>query len=304
MKCRKCRDKAVIKLYQHNLPLCRQHFLEFVQERVKKAVHDFKMMKKGDRILLVASGGKDSLTLGYILKELGYNIHILHLNLGIGEYSEKSERKCVNFCEKFSLPFSVVSLKEEWRKGIGGLAPLTYKSTCSLCGMIKRYYFNKVAYEEGFDMVATGHNLDDMSSALLANLLGWRTSFLVKQTPVLEEAGKLKRKVKPLIYLTERETAAFAFLSGIDYVKEECPYSRDSSFLRIKYALNRIERDSPGTKYSFYRGLLENLALFQEKEKGPQLQECAVCGFPTVNDICSFCKTLRREEVREYASRL
>ncbi|NOZ64120.1 MAG: TIGR00269 family protein [Caldiserica bacterium] len=298
MKCRKCGERAAIKLYQHNLSLCREHFCEFVEERVKKAIHDFCMFEKEEKILVVISGGKDSLALSYILNKLGYSVSLLYIDLGIDEYSDNSRKFCEEFARKFALSLKIISLREEWGKGIRAFCCQTYKSICSLCGLVKRYYFNKVAYEEGFDVVATGHNLDDMVSALLSNLLGWRTSYLVKQLPLLPEEGRLKKKAKPLIYLTERETAAYAFLSGISFLREECPYSRDASFLRMKHLLNEVERSSPGTKFSFYRGFLEKRHLFQEQEEKVDLKDCLLCGFPSLLEICSFCKTFRKEEVK------
>ncbi|MGH2758244.1 MAG: hypothetical protein ACRDKJ_01645 [Actinomycetota bacterium] len=65
------------------------------------------------------------------------------------------------------------------------------------------------------------------------------------------------RKVKPLYRLSERETAAYAFLSGIDYQVEECPLVAGNTQLRYKQVLDDIERTSPGTKASFYHGFLE-----------------------------------------------
>jgi len=299
MKCRKCRGKAIIKLYEHNLPLCKEHFLEFVEGRVQKAITDFRMVKRKERVLVVVSGGKDSLTLAFILKKLGYRISLLHIDLGIDEYSEISRKFCEEFANLYELPLQVISIKKEWGKGVKELARETYKSPCSLCGLVKRYYFNKFAYENGFSCVATGHNLDDMVSALMANLLGWRISYIAKQTPVLPEEGKLKRRIKPLVYLTEREIGAYAFLQGIPFSRQDCPYAHTASFLKIKHLLNQLEVSSPGTKYSFYLGFLKNKQLFGEGKV--TLRECALCGFPTVTEICSFCKTFRKEEVRNYA---
>ena len=304
MKCRKCGEKAVIKLYQHNLALCKKHFLEFIEERVKKTIHDFQMFEKEDNILVAVSGGKDSLALSYLLHKLGYSISLLHIDLGIDGYSDNSRRISENFAQKFKLPLRIISLREEWGGGIKDFSRKTYKSVCSLCGMVKRYYFNKTAYEKGMDVIATGHNLDDMVSALLSNLLGWRTSYIVKQLPVLPEEGKLKKKVKPLIYLTEREIGAYTFLSGISFLREECPYSREASFLRVKHLLNQIEISSPGTKFTFYRGFLENLHLFQKEERKVNLNDCLLCGFPTISKVCSFCKTFRREKIEEYAGKI
>ena len=305
MKCRKCKEKAVIKLYEHNLPLCKKHFLEFFEGRVKKAINDFKMLEGKEKILVAISGGKDSLSLAYILKKLGYNISLLHIDIGIREYSEESLKFSKKFSEELNLPLKIISLKEEWGEGIEEISKKTYKSICSLCGMVKRYYFNKTAYEEGFDVVATGHNLDDAVSALLSNILGWRISYISKQEPVLPMEGKLKKKIKPLIYLTERECASYAFLNKIQFLKNGCPYSKYASFLRVKHLLNEIEISSPGTKFSFYLGFLKNIHIFKEKEEKIKLRECAICGYPTTGEICSFCKTFRKSaKLGQYASEI
>jgi tRNA(Ile)-lysidine synthase TilS/MesJ len=40
------------------------------------------------------------------------------------------------------------------------------RSICSVCGLSKRYIFDRVALDHGFDVVATGHNLDDEAATL------------------------------------------------------------------------------------------------------------------------------------------
>ena len=63
------------------------------------------------------------------------------------------------------------------------------------------------------------------------------------------------KKVKPLFRLSELETAAYAFLRGIDYVVEECPLVAGNTQLRYKDAMNAIESTSPGTKAQFFLGI-------------------------------------------------
>ena len=67
------------------------------------------------------------------------------------------------------------------------------------------------------------------------------------------------RKVKPLVRLAERETAAYCILRGIDYEVEECPMAVGNKHLGYKEALNAIEATSPGSKQQFYFGFLERV---------------------------------------------
>jgi len=94
---------------------------------------------------------------------------------------------------------------------------------------------------------------------LLGNVLRWQSAYLAAQSPVLEATHpRLVRKVKPLYRLSEYETASYAFLRGIDYIVEECPFSHDAIQLQYKEVLNQLEHRSPGTKQSFVLGFLRS----------------------------------------------
>jgi uncharacterized protein (TIGR00269 family) len=93
-----------------------------------------------------------------------------------------------------------------------------------------------------------------------------------------------------LFRLSERETAAYAFLRGIDYQVEECPLVAGNTQLRLKAALDEIERTSPGTKASFYHGFLEKGRDHFAPSERPVLQRCSVCGMPTPAETCAFCR--------------
>ena len=92
MKCRVCRGPAVIDLRRHNANFCAEHFLRFAREQVARAIDEFEMLEPADRVLVAVSGGKDSLAVWDILRALGYDADGLYIGLGIGEYSEDSER--------------------------------------------------------------------------------------------------------------------------------------------------------------------------------------------------------------------
>ncbi len=102
--------------------------------------------------------------------------------------------------------------------------------------MSKRHIFNDTALRHGYDVLATGHNLDDEAAVLFGNVLRWETEYLGRQHPVLPAAPGFVRKVKPLIRLSERELAAYCVLNDIDYIVEECPMAAGNRHLGYKHA--------------------------------------------------------------------
>jgi uncharacterized protein (TIGR00269 family) len=302
VKCTVCRGPAVIDLRRHNANFCADHFLKFCRDQVTKAISRHRMLEPGERVLVAVSGGKDSLALWDLLVELGYDAEGMTIGLGIGEYSEASTAAAVAFAEDRGLPLHRVDLRAEYGYDIPTAAAVTKRVPCSSCGMSKRHLIDKAALDGGFDVVATGHNLDDEAAVLLGNVLHWQTEYLGRQVPVLPARDGFPRKVKPLVRLGERETAAYCVIRGIDYIVDECPMAEGNRHLRYKEALNAIEAGSPGTKHAFYFEFLDKAAdRFQPEaeEAKDGLRPCASCGAPTTGEVCAFCRLVRRVDGAE-----
>jgi len=305
MNCTKCKTKAVIGLPRHNAAFCKDCFNDYVHDQVARAIKSQKMFGKDDRILVAVSGGKDSLAIWDILLKLGYRADALYVNLGIGTYSEESYRKVTKFADTVAASrgakLLIHTVEEEEGAGIKELAQLIHRPTCSTCGTIKRYQFNRAAVEHDYDVMATGHNLDDEAARLLGNVLHWQEEYLDKQGPTLPASVEgFAKKVKPLYRLSERELAAYAVLNRIDYIVEECPMAKGARTLVYKEVLNRLETESPGTKQTFYWGFLDKQnkmtstpATMTEKDQST-LHPCATCGQPTTAEVCSYCKMMAR----------
>ncbi|HTT92199.1 MAG TPA: tRNA(Ile)-lysidine synthetase, partial [Acidimicrobiales bacterium] len=168
----------------------------------------------------------------------------------------------------------------------------------SACGLSKRHIFDRAALDGNYDVLATGHNLDDEAAVLLGNVLRWDLAYMARQRPVLPSGDGFPRKVKPLVRLGERETAAYCVLRGIEYQVEECPMAAGNRHLGYKDALNAIEERSPGTKAAFYTGFLDRAAALVA-EAGEQSREglhpCEKCGAPTTAaQLCAFCRLADR----------
>jgi uncharacterized protein (TIGR00269 family) len=296
--------KAVIGLPRHNSAFCKPCFTEFVRDQVVRAIKREKMFTPADRILVAVSGGKDSLALWQILLTLGYKADALYVDLGIPGYSATSRAKVQAFADTVGkahgASLQIHTVEQEEGAGIRELAEQLHRPTCSACGTIKRYQFNRAAVEQHYDVMATGHNLDDEAARLLGNVLHWQVEYLEKQGPVLPASMEgFAKKVKPLYRLSEREIAAYAVLNGIDYIVEECPMAKGAKMLLYKEMLNRLETESPGTKQAFYWGFLEREAApatpaaMAERDRAA-LHPCTSCGQPTTAEVCSYCKMMAR----------
>ena len=255
MKCRKCGDTAALELRRHNAAFCSPHFIEFFQKQVREAIRHYRMLDPAEPVLVAVSGGKDSLALWDVLLEDGYQTAGIYLDLGIFEYSVESKSKCEAFAAARGQKLIVERVTDAVGAPIPEVQKVTRRPTCSACGLSKRYLLNRAALEHGYAVVATGHNLDDEAATLFGSVLHWQMDALPRQSPMLASTHpKLARRVKPLYRLSERETAAFAFLRGIDYIVEECPFSRGATSLAHKDILNRLEEASPGAKHNFLFG--------------------------------------------------
>jgi uncharacterized protein (TIGR00269 family) len=303
---------------QHKLALCKEHYLEWIPEQTARFIKKYEMFTRDEKILVAVSGGKDSLSLWDILARLGYQADGLYLGLGIDtsaglsagagiNYSHESQRLAEKFANENNLKLHVVDIEKEYGNSIPVLADISYRGhgkPCAVCGLAKRHEMNRVARDFGYDVLATGHNLDDEAAVLFGNTLNWSSEYLLRQGPVLPGTDGLARKVKPLCRFYEREMTAYAIMRGIEYIYDECPFADGSQSIFYKETLNQLETTRPGAKLIFYLNFLEAKKsgdLFIEKNAGQsQLHPCPKCGQPTSTpDFCSFCRMIEKANAKE-----
>lgn len=298
---------------QHKLALCEVHYPEWFVTQTQRAIEKYRMFTPNDRVLVAVSGGKDSLALWDVLLQLGYHADGLYIDLGIGletddgaGYSSASREKAEIFAAQRpdARPvLRMVDLKAEYGETLPEVARRVRRGRgkpCSVCGLVKRHVMNRVARDGGYDILATGHNLDDEVAVLFGNVLHWQTGYIARQAPVLPASSEgLARKVKPFCRLYERETAAYTLITGINYIYDECPHAVGATSLRYKGILNQMEEKSPGTKLQFYLGFLRarKEGFFCELAEEAELRPCTNCGQPTsAPGLCAFCRLWRGME--------
>jgi len=300
--CTKCKAPTGIYMKEHRLALCKEHYIEWFETQVTYAIKKYEMFSRKERILLAVSGGKDSLALWQALSRLGYEVNGMYVSLGIqsDHYSEVSKQKCLQMAQKLGRKLHVVDLAQEMEASVDELSEI-FGKVCSSCGTVKRYFMNRLSLEENYEVIATGHNLDDEVTTLFGNLMRWDETYLNRQYPVIEARAGLARKVKPLVRVYEKQVAMYAIVSGIDYIRNECPYSADATSMAYKENLGRFEADSPGLMRFFLTNFLKSRKEIRKEQENIELKHCVQCGQPTLNEVCKYCKM--KQKVREWRER-
>ena len=273
-----CQGPAIIDIRRHNANFCADHFLELCRRQVTKAIDEFAMIEPGERVLVAVSGGKDSLAVWDILLDLGYEADGLYvgprhrrLQRRLGHLRPRLRRRAWRSrCSRSTCPATTATTSRPAHGPPGGRRARPAGSPSATCS-------TQAALDGGYDVVVTGHNLDDEAAVLFGNVLHWHTEYLGRQLPVLPARDGFPRKVKPLVRLGEREMAAYCVVRGIDYLVEECPMAAGNKHLGYKEALNDIEAESPGAKHAFYFGFLDRAAAHFAPEAEADRAELGAC---------------------------
>ncbi|MEK6907328.1 MAG: TIGR00269 family protein [Nanoarchaeota archaeon] len=297
MPCKNCLEKPIMKLL-NNEQLCKQHFVKYFEKKVFNTIRNYKLINKNDKVGVAVSGGKDSLTLLYLLNKLKektrkFEIYAIAVDEGIEGYRDKTLENAKKFCNENNIKLNIFSYKDEFGDTLDNFLKNTKMKACSMCGPFRRYILNKKSKELGFTKLATGHNLDDESQSIMMNYIRANIEISARLGPitgVLKDQRFIKR-IKPLYLMSEKEVAIYAFLKNLITEFNECPHSLDSYRGDIRDMLNNFEAKYPGTKNAVVTGFLNILPMLRENYKSNiPLKSCKNCGEPSSNEICQTCK--------------
>ncbi len=300
-KCKHCKNnQALVRLEAQRLALCKECFLKFFENRVKKCIETYKMFFNVKKIGIFLSGGKDSSSLLVALKHCFPELSLIgiHINLGIKYHSEEVETLVREVCQKWEVPLYVYDLVKEEGFSIDDFVFTHFKNKiCSVCGVIKRGLFSQIARKLELDVVCTGHHLDDMLSTMLNLFFQGSFESLIRLTPTLPPLTKGQvKKVKPFFTTPEKEIFYYAVLREIPIKPLECPHTEGENIPGKKYRefLNYWEKKNPQFKYQALSVFTKKLIPLLKKsfKTEEEISSCKICGEPTSSKdgICTRCK--------------
>ena len=215
-----------------------------IESKVRKALYDFELVRDG-KIAIALSGGKDSLTLLAMLKEISgkgfipFEIIAIHIggefSCGAGIHEDFLKR----FCDDLEVELIVKTSNQK-------LETLE----CYSCSRERRRILFNTAKDRGFSTVAFGHHADDSAQTLMMNLLG--KGEFAAMLPKIEMIDYGITLIRPLIFVSEHEIKEFAKLNGFLRTLCQCPVGQDSMRKKVDNLLSELE--------SMYPNVRENVA--------------------------------------------
>lgn len=281
----------------------RQNIQKQVESKVKQTIKKFRLFSKKDRIFVAVSGGKDSTSILYILKKLGYKPEALTINSLIGNYSKGNLENIKEFCKEQRIKLHVVSLQDEFGYSLCYIKSILDSKglklgSCAICGVLRRYLINKKARELKATKIVTGHNMDDECQAILMNLLKNNLEMLARlgpKTGIISYKGFVQR-VKPLYFVSEKEIVEYSRALKFPVKYSRCPCSSNAFRNKFRELLNRLEKENPKLKQNIINYFLKiepKLSRsFSATSKTPDL--CIQCSEPSRDNLCMSCQIISK----------
>ncbi len=205
------------------------------------AIGEYSMIRPGDRILLGLSGGKDSLSLLHVLLHLRDKAPLRF------ELAAATVDPCIDGFDPSFLKDYVAALDIPYfyrRQDIVGRALKTMRgdSFCAYCSRMRRGILYATARDNGYNVVALAHHLDDLAESFLMSAF-YGGSLRTMKAHYINDDGDL-RIIRPFVYARERQTADFAKRANLPAIMDNCPacFSMPTQRMHMKSLLSNQEK--------------------------------------------------------------
>ncbi|BFZ57111.1 cytosolic thiouridylase subunit Ctu1 [Savitreella phatthalungensis] len=296
--------------------VCKSCFFAVFELEVHTTITRHRLFRRGERVGIGASGGKDSTVLAHLMTTLngrydyGLDLYLVSIDEGIKGYRDDSLATVHRNAAQYGLPLKIVSYEQLY----GGwsmdriVQQIGRKGNCTYCGVLRRQALDRAAASLGLDALVTGHNADDVAETVLMNLLRGDVARLSRcvdittgqlpgdgtahpldaapscapaDTDTTDDLFLPLRRSKPLFYAYEKEIVLYAHYKGLDYFSTECTYSPEAFRGTARALVKELERLRPRAIldliYSGHRITLSHHTITNL----PKLERCAGCGYLT-----------------------
>ncbi len=223
-----------------------------IRKRVGKAIHQYRLIEDGDRILVAVSGGKDSLVMLKLLSErrarvpIDYELTVITVDLG---YDGSNFEALEGYVGGFGCDFLLK------RTQIGPLAhsPLNRENPCFLCSRLRRKVIFEAAQGLGCNKVALGHNRDDIIETFLLNVFFCGEISTMVPHQVLF-CGRLSI-IRPLSLIEGSKIRAYANSHDFPEVDDGCPTKGSTRRREIQLLLEELDKIDTRIKRNIFSAL-------------------------------------------------
>ena len=292
--CANCGETATYTRRYSGETLCAGCFKESIVSKASKTISKYGMIRRGDRVGVAVSGGKDSLSLLLVLDQLskshGWRLTALSIDEGVEGYRDEAIANAKAVADRLGIEHTTLSYSELYGFSLDRALRWDDErpvSSCSFCGVFRRRAIDEAASRAGVSVVATAHNLDDYVQTFLMNLLHGDVERLAWLDPAYSDKSFPVRRVKPFVELYEEEIALFAYLCKLPFQSTSCPYMHEGLRSEVRDYVSQLEAGHPGMKYVLLKSALSVVSRFSSTK---QSVPCRLCGKPSSSGLCNVCR--------------
>lgn len=212
-------------------------------QKLLRAIREFDLIRPGDRVLVGFSGGKDSSFLLYALA-IFQKVNIIPFELGaltidLGFETPFNPQPLQEYCTGLSVPLRIAKT-EIAKYAFGDNNP---EGPCAICSFLRRGAMNRIAVEEGYNVVALAHHHDDAVETFLMSVIfsGQIKTFLPRTE--LDRTGLAV--IRPLVYFREAELKTAVQITKFQPVPSLCPSDGLTKRAETKELIRNLCRHDP-----------------------------------------------------------
>lgn len=226
-------------------------FMREFFRKTGKAIYDYGLIEKGDKILVGVSGGKDSLALLEVLalraRDPKHNYRVIAAHIAVENVAYEVDRAYIaNFCRELQVEIVFRTINARVWEG-------SEKPACFVCSWHRRKALFEIAKECGCGKLALGHHRDDAVESLLMSMMFNGT--IASMPPKLSMFGGKFTLIRPFIYLTNEETARYAGYRKFRKQKKNCPYEQATNRDAVGRLLKQMENLSPQVRNNLFAAM-------------------------------------------------
>ena len=295
MKCAvdDCPRAAALNVPSRNERMCRECFFAHVEDAVHRTITAHTLFKRGEKVGICVSGGKDSTVLAHIISLLnrkhsyGLDLNLLAIDEGIVGYRDDSLATVKRNAIEYKLPLLVVSYQDLYGWSMDRIVALAGQSNCTFCGVFRRQALDRGAKLLGVDHLVTGHNADDVAETVLMNLMRGDSGRLQRCTQIQTRMPGGVRRSKPFKYTYEKEIVMYAYFKKLDYFSTECTYSPEAFRGHARVFLKDLEAVNPAAIIDIIHSgeAYQTDVVVGEAPVGV----CERCGYMASQPVCKAC---------------
>jgi uncharacterized protein (TIGR00269 family) len=300
VQCLKCKKPAITFIRYSGAHLCKTHFIEYVERRVKKDIKKQGKTSEKTSFAIALSGGKDSTVTLHLMHQIfSQHPHVrlvaITVDEGIKGYRDASLPIAQKNCQKLGIEHHVISFQDAVGITMDEIASCHDElGECSYCGVFRRFCLNKKTRELGVNKLVLGHNLDDMAQSILMNFTNGDMQKLARLGPHSKVQPGLVPRLLPLRMIPEKEIMLYALVKNIEFHNAECPYAIRALRGSFREIIDMLEEKTPGTRHSLMNSYESIKDLLLLKYPPMNLNRCPSCGEPTSQKVCKTCLLKKR----------